>query len=80
VTDTATHVTRQLQFRYPLAGIGEILVDEGSCSWRQTAEYIYNFQKEGVHAMILHTDTRTQRARLGPHTEANSPEMSASDD
>ncbi|EGB04290.1 hypothetical protein AURANDRAFT_67331 [Aureococcus anophagefferens] len=58
-------------------GIGEILVDKGSCSWRQTAEYIYNFQKEGIHAMILHTDTRTQRARLGPHTEAILPKKSS---
>ena len=69
MTDTATHGVQPLQFRYPLAGVGEILVDE--CSFRQPAECI--LQSEGIHAMVLWTGCRTQRARLGPHTETILP-------
>jgi len=79
VTDTATHGTQELQFKYPLAGIREILVGEGACSWGKTAENIHNLQREGIHAIILHTVSRTQRARLGHHTEAIPPKRLTSD-
>ena len=39
-TDTPTDGTQQLQLRYPLAGVGELLLIEGF--WRQSAEYIQN--------------------------------------
>ena len=72
-TDTPAHGTQQV--RYPLAGVGQLLLDEGS--WRQTAEYI--LQSDGIHAMVLQTSSRTQRGHLGPHAEANSPKRAASD-
>ena len=61
-----THGTRQV--RFPLAGIGEMSVDEGSCSWGEAAEYTHSLQREGIHALLLETGSRTQRARLGPHS------------
>lgn len=72
VTHGPIHSTQTPQFRYPRAGVGEILVDAGLYFLGQTAEYVHYLHGEwagGIHAIVLCMCSETQLARFCFHKE-----------